>query len=80
MRVFFGLLGLVVALASVGVLIKHQLAPQRLVPQVVPADAAAAPGGQAPTVRQQAQDVQRQYKQALESALQQPRDLPDDAK
>lgn len=78
MRIF-GLLGLVIALAAIGLLIKHQLAPQRLLPHAAPASA-AAPDEPAPTVRQQAQDVQRQYKQALDAALQQPRDLPDDAK
>ena len=78
MRGVFGMVGLVVALAIVGVLAKKQLAStQAVVPslQVPGAAPVPAPTG---TVREQSQQVQQQYKQALESALQQPRPLPDD--
>ena len=78
MRGVFGMVGLVVALAIVGVLAKKQLAStQAVVPslQVPAAVPVPAPTG---TVREQSQQVQQQYQQALESALQQPRPLPDD--
>ena len=78
MRGVFGMVGLVVALAIVGVLAKKQLvSTQAVVPslQVPGAAPVLAPTG---SVREQSQQVQQQYKQALESALQQPRSLPDD--
>ncbi|WP_398494198.1 hypothetical protein [Variovorax sp.] len=65
-----GLIGLVVALAIVALVAKKQFA------------GAAAPvvstGGDA-TVRDQARQVQEQYKQALDAAMQQSkRKMPDD--
>ena len=78
MRGVFGMVGVLVALAIVGVLAKKQLAStQAVVPSLQVPGAAPVP---APTgsVREQSQQVQQQYKQALESALQQPRPLPDD--
>ena len=73
MRFFFGLIGLVVVLAIVGTLVKQQLASQK---SVVPA--LQVPGAPAPTgnVREQSQQIQQQYKQALDAALQQPRPEP----
>ena len=73
MRFFFGLIGLVVVLAIVGTLVKQQLACQKV---VVPA--LQVPGAPAPTgnVREQSQQIQQQYKQALDAALQQPRPEP----
>ena len=78
MRGVFGMVGLVVALAIVGVLAKKQLAStQAVVPslQVPGAAPVPAPTG---TVREQSQQVQQQYKQALEAAMQQARPLPDE--
>ena len=78
MRGVFGVVGLVVALAIVGVLAKKQLAStQAVVPSLQVPGAAPVP---APTgsVREQSQQVQQQYKQALEAAMQQARPLPDD--
>ena len=73
MRFFFGLIGLVVVLAIVGTLVKQQHASQKA---VVPA--LQVPGAPAPTgnVREQSQQIQQQYKQALDAALQQPRPEP----
>ena len=73
MRFFFGLIGLVVVLAIVGTVVKQQLASQKA---VVPA--LQVPGAPAPTgnVREQSQQIQQQYKQALDAALQQPRPEP----
>lgn len=77
---FLGLIGLVVALLIVGMLAKKQLSAARA---AVPATAASAPGdgaSAATTAREQSQQIQRQYQQALEGALQQQqRKLPEDA-
>ena len=76
MRMGFGLIGLVLALAIVGILVKKQLAATHtVVPalQIPGAAPASAPTG---NVREQSQQIQQQYKAALESALQQPRPEP----
>ena len=80
MRFFFGLIGLVVVLAIVGTLVKQQLASQKALAPALPA--LQVPGTPAPTgnVREQSQQIQQQYKQALEGALNQPRPEPDDVK
>lgn len=82
MRGIFGLLGLLLCLAIVGVLVKKQLAstqqmlPVLQVPMATdPQSSASAP---ATTVREQPQQLQQQYRQALEGALQQPRTIPDE--
>ena len=76
MRFFFGLIGLVVVWAIVGTLVKQQLASQKALAPALPA--LQVPGAPAPTgnVREQSQQVQQQYKQALDAALQQPRPEP----
>ena len=83
MKAGFGLIGLVVALAIVGLLVKKQLAATH---QVVPALQLPAAEGQSgtvsvdptATVQQQSQQIQQQYKQAIEAAVQQARPMPDD--
>ena len=71
----FGLLGLVLALAIVGLLVKKQLTTT--VPALPSATGAAvAPSAPASNPRQ----VQEQFKQSLDAAMQQPRALPDEAK
>ena len=76
MRFFFGLIGLVVVLAIVGTLVKQQLASQKALAPALPA--LQVPGAPTPTwnVREQSQQIQQQYKQALDAALQQPRPEP----
>ena len=64
-----GLVGLVLALVIVGVLAKKQLGGM--------ASPAAAPG-QAPPA--QPRQVEQQFKQALDAAMQQSRPVPDDAR
>ena len=82
MRAAFGILSLLLALAIVGLLAKKQLAATRsTVPVLQPAAGAAGDGAAAPaTVRAQNQQVQQQYKQAVEGLMQQPRPMPDDEK
>ncbi len=74
MRIF-GLIGLLLALVIVGVLVKKQFTT--LAAPSLP----AVPGATAPasgTVRDQSQQVQQQYKQTIDAAMQQPRKMPDD--
>ncbi len=77
MRVF-GLLGLVLALAIVGLIAKKQLttAAAPALPSV-PGATAPAPGEAPADVRTQAQQVQKQVKEALDAAAQ-ARKMPDD--
>lgn len=73
MKGIFGLLALLVTLALVGVLVKQQLhSTTNVMPVLQQPEAAALQGAaSAPegSVREQAQAVQQQYKQALESAM-----------
>jgi len=82
MRVF-GLISLVLALLIVGLLAKKQLAATSAiaVPAMPAVDAPAAPAlqGGSGDVRAQSQQLQQQYKQALDAAMQ-PRPLPDEAR
>lgn len=79
MKGILGLVGLLLALAVVGVVVKKQLASSRQgVPALqttVPAATEATGGGQA-----QSQPLPQQYKQALEVTVPAPRPLPDDSK
>lgn len=82
MRAMFGLVGLVVALAIVGVLVKKQLSATRMpVPALQTATGAAAPAS-APTgtVREQSQQMQQQVKQQMDALMQQARPMPEDEK
>jgi len=74
----FGLLGLVLALVIVGLIAKKQMTTSAApaLPSV-PGAAAPAPGEAPADVRTQAQQVQKQVKEALDAAAQ-ARKLPDD--
>ena len=77
MKGILGLLGLLLSLAIVGFLVKKQLtSTQQIVPALqVPVTAGTQMPASAPaTVGEQSKQVQQQYKQAIEGALQQPRD------
>lgn len=81
MRMVFGILGLLITLAIVGLLAKKQLSAVNAIQ--VPTVSGSAPGGNtatpnAATVQHQAEQVQQQYKAAAEAALQQTRPMPDD--
>ena len=81
MRVF-GLVGLLVALVIVGLLAKKQFAtiaaPVLPAPKAVTdAQAPAADTGPA-NAGERSQQVQQQYKQAIDAAMQTPRKMPDD--
>ena len=85
MRGAFGILGLLLVLALVGLLAKKQMTPSaasRLAPPglVLPGATGidAAPVTPAANVQAQTQEIQQQYKQALEAAMQQSRPEPDD--
>ena len=82
MRGFFGLAGLLIALVIVGVLVKKQLAAtQQAIPALQLPAAQGAPGpdtAPATTVKQQSRQIEQQYKQAIEGAMQKTRPVPDD--
>ena len=80
MRGVFGLVGLVVALAIVGVLAKKQLASTRTPVPSLQTAPGAVEAASAPTVRDQSQQIQQQVKQQVEGLLQQTRPMPDDEK
>ena len=61
MRLFFSFIGIVLALALLGSLLRQQLARQGPV---------TTPAAGASTVRAQSQQIQQQYQQALDAALQ----------
>ena len=73
-----GLLGLVLTLLIVGLLVRQQLAASRTA--AAPLAPIAVPGASAPANgRDQARQIEQQFKQALEAAQQQ-RAMPDEAK
>lgn len=67
MRMGFGLIGLLLALAIVAMLAKKQMAATR------------APVPPAPTVRVQGEQLQKQIKQQVDGLMQQPRAMPEDS-
>lgn len=89
MRAIFGVLSLLLVLAVVGLLVKKQLASTQ---QAIPALTSPALASSAPTssdadatstkpmgtVRAQSQQIQQQYKQAMDAAMQQARPMPDE--
>ncbi len=71
-----GLLGLVLTLVIVGLLIRHQVTG---VSRSVAPAAATAPASVGPAdSRAQTQQIQQQFKQSLDAAMQTPRPMPDD--
>ncbi len=70
------LLALVSVLLIVGLLASRQTAVIHAPTNVIGVPASAPPGN----VREQSQQIQQQYKKALEDAMNQPRPEPDEAK
>jgi hypothetical protein len=64
----FGLVGLLVALVVVGLLVKKQLGG--VAAPVLPAGTAATAGAPAGDARAQSQQIQQQFKQSLDAAMQ----------
>lgn len=73
-----GLVALLLALALVAVLARKGLEPGRAVPPGLTAVPPAGGASAAETVRMQSQQIQQQYQQALDKALNQPRPEPAD--
>ena len=84
MRAIFSVLSLLLVLALVGLLVKKQLAstqqaiPALTIPAPTSAGADATPTKPVGTVQEQSQQIQQQYKQAIDAALQQARPVPDE--
>ena len=82
MRAVFGMASVLIVLAIVAVVAKNQLVATR---QAVPVLGVPAPQG-SPTlavnpdasVKAQSQQIQQQYKQAIDAAMQQARSVPDE--
>ena len=81
MRAVFGVLSLVVVLAVVGVLAKKSLhsSQESLARQAPSLPTGHNQNSEPVTVREQSQQVQQQYRQQLESALNARRPEPDQA-
>ena len=79
MRGIWGLVGLVVTVAIVMLLVNKQLTSgtKATVEQLQKSTGVTAT--ETATVREQSQQIQQQYKQSLDAAMQ-PRPMPDDAK
>ena len=75
MRAVFGVLGLLIVLAIVGLLARKQLAT--MAPAAAPVTAATPAG--TPLTGSPKQQVQ-QFEQAVQGAMQQPRPMPDEEK
>ena len=84
MRAIFGVLSLLLVLAVIGLVVKKQLASNQ---QAIPALTLPAPtssGAESTstkpegTVQEQSQQIQQQYKQAIDAAMQQARPVPDE--
>ncbi|AMM26342.1 hypothetical protein [Variovorax sp. PAMC 28711] len=73
MRIF-GLVGLLVAVLIVGLLVKKQFTSVAA-PTLPPGPTTPSPAG---SVKDQSQQIQQQYKQAIDAAMQQPRKLPEE--
>lgn len=78
MRALFGMVSLLLVLAIVGVLVKKQLSPAPLAPATADGSIVLPVPTEGSTVRQQSQQIQQQYRQKLEGAMQQARPMPDD--
>ena len=84
MRSIFGVLSLLLVLAVLGLLVKKQLASnQQAIPGLtllapVSSGAESTPTKPVGTVQEQSQQIQQQYKQAIDAAMQQARPVPDD--
>lgn len=82
MRGLFGLVGLLLVVAIVGLLAKKNLGSL----SAAPTPSATSAGVELPTttpgatVKEQSQQIQQQYKQQVEAAVQQPRAMPEDTK
>lgn len=71
MKAIFGVVGLVITLAIVGLLAKKQLgATRQSLPLPTLAQPAASPETPPATVRQQSQQIQQRYKESLDKAMQ----------
>jgi hypothetical protein len=76
MRAIFGVLALVVVVAIVGVLMKKQLGTH-----VTPTPAQTGqPGATVPALTGTPQQQVKQFEQAVQGAMQQPRPMPDESK
>ncbi len=81
MRAVFGIVSLLLVLLIVGSLVKKQMfaqtAPMPALQLPGAAAASSAPGG---NQKEQVQQIQQQFKQAIDAQMQAPRPMPEDSK
>jgi hypothetical protein len=80
MRGLFGLVGLVVVLAVVGLLAKSQLSAVRAPAVEMPGVTAGPASAPAGNVREQSRQMQDQVRQQMEGLMQQARPMPEGEK
>lgn len=83
MRGMFGLVGLLLVVAIIGVLAKKNLGSlnSTALPAATSAGVALPATAPGATVKEQSQQIQQQVKQSVEAAVQQaPRNVPEDTK
>jgi hypothetical protein len=80
MRAVFGIISLLVVLLIVGSLVKKQMAAQTAPIPALQVPGSATPAPAASTQREQAQQIQQQFKQAIDAQMQAPRPMPEDVK
>ena len=82
MRGMFGLVGLLLVVAIVGLLAKKNLSSLSAAPTPAANSAGVVLPSTTPgaTVKEQSQQIQQQVKQQVETAVQQPREMTDETK
>ncbi|MBS7807502.1 hypothetical protein [Variovorax sp. PCZ-1] len=80
MRAVFGILSLLIVLLIVGSLVKKQMATTTAPVSTLQVPSATSTAPPASTQRDQAQQIQQQIKQTIDSQMQAPRDRPADSK
>ncbi len=81
MRAVFGIISLLLVLLIVGFLVKKQMATQTTpVPDLQVPGATSAASAPNSNPKQQAQQIQQQFKQAIETQMQAPRPMSEEPK
>jgi len=78
MKGVFSLIGLLLSLAVVGYLVKKQIASTQQIVPSLQAPASAGAQGAASASGQSPRQIQQQFKQAVQDAMQQPRSVPEE--
>ncbi len=80
MRAVFGIVSLLLVLLIVGNLVKKQIATTTAPISVLQVPSTAASGSAPSNHKEQAQQIQQQFKLAIDAQMQAPRPMPDESK